>query len=159
MRRFLKTTFLYPGLLSGVLLCAAGNLFSAGAAGDSIPVIRGERPPIDLSNVPADAFENRTIHIKFKQGTTEHFDKNPVGRAADGSVQFGFADVDNLNRVHHAKKSKLLFSGKNDRTEFSNRHRSWGFHLWHTLELDSSVDIKKIISEYQNLPEVEIAEP
>lgn len=151
--------FLYPALLSGLLLFAAGNLFATGAANDSIPIIRGERPPIDLSKVPAGAFERGIIHIKFKKEMAEHLDTTPVFRATDGSIQFGIAGVDNLNRIYHAKKTKLLFTGKNDRKEFSNKHRSWGFHLWHTLELDSSADIKKIISEYKSLPEVEIAEP
>jgi len=53
----------------------------------------------------------------------------------------------------------MLFSRKNDLKEFNSRHRSWGLHLWHTLELDSSADIKQIISEYQNLAEIEVAEP
>lgn len=142
-----------------IFFFAKGTLHAAGAADDSIPVVRGERPPIDLSTVPAEAYEKGIIHIKFRREMTKHLDTTPIVHAADGSVQFGLAGVDNLNRTYHAKKSRLLFSGKNDLKEFSARHRSWGFHLWHKLELDSNADIKKIISDYQNMPEIEMAEP
>ena len=129
------------------------------AADDSIPIIHGERPPIDLLKVPADAYEKGVINIKFKNEFSGHLDTTPIVRAADGTVQFGLPAVDNLNRTHHAKNYRMLFSRKNDLKEFNSRHRSWGLHLWHTLELDSSADIKQIISEYQNLAEIEVAEP
>jgi len=113
------------------------------AADDSIPIIHGERPPIDLLKVPADAYEKGVINIKFKNEFSGHLDTTPIVRAADGTVQFGLPAVDNLNRTHHAKNYRMLFSRKNDLKEFNSRHRSWGLHLWHTLELDSSADINK----------------
>jgi subtilisin family serine protease len=126
---------------------------------DAASVSFGERPPIDLASVPDSAFVKGVIHIKFKAGTTAHFDKTPVGLAADGSVQFGLPAVDKLNSRHGIRKSRLQFSRKNDRAEFSRRHRAWGFHLWHTLELPAGADIRKVIADYQKLPDVEIAEP
>jgi subtilisin family serine protease len=159
MKRFLNAPFSFSAVIAGFLLFVAGTTHAVIADEDSITVIRGERPPIDLSKVSAGAFEKGIIHIKFHKELTGHFDTNPVAVATDGSVQFGLEGVDKLNRTYHASKSRLLFSGRNDPREFTARHRSWGFHLWHTLELDSSADIKKVISEYQDLPEVEIAEP
>ena len=158
MKRLLTFSFFHTAVIAGFFLIALGTP-GAAAAEESIAVIRGERPPIDLSKVPANAYEKGIIHIKFRQELTGYLDTTPIARAADGTVQFGLPAVDNVNRTHHVKKFRLLFSRKNDRNEFSTRRRSWGLHLWHTLELDSSADIKQIISEYQNLPEVEAAEP
>jgi subtilisin family serine protease len=159
VKNFSQVPFLSAVFAAGLLLLAAGTIRTANADEDSVWVVRGERPPIDLSKVPANAFEKGIIHIKFKQEMTGHLDATPLTHDADGSVRFGLAGVDNLNRTHHARKSRLLFSENNDRRGFTARHRLWGFHLWHTLELDSSADIRKIISEYQNVQEVEFAEP
>ncbi len=159
MKRLFKLSFSHSAIIAVFLFIFLAILGAMPAAGDFTSVIRGERPPVDLSKVPVDAYEKGIIHIKFKPEMSGHLDTTPIVHAADGTIQFGLPDIDKLNRTYHAKNFRLLFNRKNDRNEFSTRHRSWGFHLWHRLELDSSADIAKIISEYKNLPEIESAEP
>lgn len=144
-----------------LIVISLAVLFNAAAqtGADSVPVIRGERPPIDLSTVPNDAFEKGVIHIKFKKEMAGHLDSVPVTGAADGTRQFGIAAVDHLNRLFHVTKIKFTLTGRNDRMEFTRKHRAWGFHLWHTMEIDSAADIKTIIAEYKKLPQIELAEP
>lgn len=158
MKRFLKACFFRAAVQAVFLAMGAGPFFAANAQ-DSTAVVRGERPAIDLAKVPADAFVKGVIHVKFRQDMTDYFDKTPLGHAPDGSLRFGIAGADSLNHRYHAKRSRLLFGRNNDLAEFSRRHRSWGLHLWHTVEVDSSADIKEIVEEYRDLAEVETAEP
>jgi hypothetical protein len=130
-----------------LLLLIFPNALSAQNNNLYYEVIRGERPPIDLTKVPYDAFEKGIVNIKFKSAVSKHLDATPVTLGSDKIVRFGLSSVDVLNVKYKTKKSSLLFSTKNSRKEFSQKYRAWGFDRWYKLEVDESADIKAIIAE------------
>jgi hypothetical protein len=134
-------------------------LADSGSAGDFTNIRLGERPYIDVAKVPREAMIPGVINVKFRPAMTGHLDATPMTHGTDGSIRFGIPLFDTLNRKFRVKKSGLVFSRKNSRVDFSKRHRSWGLHLWHTLEADTAADVRQIVAEYQKLPEVELAEP
>ncbi len=123
-------------------------------------VVRGPRPPINLDKVPKDAYYPGILKIKFTQEMTKVLDEHGITRTKSGIVQFGIPSVDKLLRKYGVKYAKGVFDYpvfKN--SKYKARHRAWGFHLWYRLEVDKSLDIKKLVREFEALPEVEYAEP
>jgi len=53
----------------------------------------------------------------------------------------------------------MLYETNSRSSDFRERHKAWGFHLWFTIELDDAVSIADAVEAYQALSFVEIAEP
>lgn len=122
-------------------------------------VIRGERPPINLMAVPDNAIEKGIIQIKFSRQAEPLIDALALTKGADGTVKFGISTVDNLNEQFHVTEVKKPFAAALQNTQFTARHRAWGFHLWFTLEVPAGTNIKTMVQQYAQLPEIEVAEP
>lgn len=123
-------------------------------------VKRGERPPIDYSSMPKDAYYEGELLIKLSESFKTAVNDLPIEIGNDGYVKFGLSELDNLNKqyeVYGFKKNfnPLIFSEEN-----RNKHEAWGFHLWFTLYFnESDFSITEIIASYKGLSEIEIAEP
>jgi subtilisin family serine protease len=146
-------------LFSAILLLGATFLSQAHSSGELFRVERGERPPISLQSVPADAYEAGVLLIKFKSDYTDHLEQNPVLQLTDGSIRFNLAAVDNLNDLFAAQSVNQEFLHDAFNHTFTERHKAWGFHLWYRLTFNAASDMKDIVLQYQALNEIEIAEP
>jgi len=156
----------YPYLLSKTVVLLAVSLMPGQfvnsqqiASTETFRIERGERPPIDLQNMPSDAYEAGVLLIRFKPELTGHLEKNPAVQLDNGAIRFNLAAVDNLNDQFGAQSVKQDFLSEALNNTFTERHKAWGFHLWYRLVFDPASDIKTIVEQYQALDEIEIAEP
>jgi subtilisin family serine protease len=122
-------------------------------------VVRGERPPIDFSSLNTNAYEEGVLLIKFRAEYSDFLEQNPVLIPEDGSVRFNIATVDNLNNMYQARDVEQSFLHPSLNNSFTEKHKTWGFHLWYRLEFDENADMIAIAQDYGALGEVEIAEP
>ena len=121
-------------------------------------VKRGERPFIDIYQVPDSAMEQGRIRIKLHENFT-HLTQS--SRTQSGQLKrSGESRWDALNTMAGVQKVNLLFDSPALNTRHADRHREWGFDRWLELELDSRANIRDIVMEYRKLSDiVEIAEP
>ena len=125
----------------------------------SIPVQRGERPPIDLSKVADDAFIKGHIRIKIDPRFSELLDSQMPVQNVEGYITFGIPAIDDLNRLFGVSSAQSLFSSSALDKRFAERQRAWGFHLWYELYFSEEQDMREIIGRYNQLSEIEVAEP
>lgn len=122
-------------------------------------VIRGERPPIDLSTVSPNAWESGRIKIKLTEQASR---SKSLQRSADQPLQItamGIDAVDALNLQSGVTAIAETFYSPAFQTRNANRHKDWGFDRWFTLILDENADIQSVIASYLQLQEIEFAEP
>ncbi|MBW6516706.1 MAG: S8 family serine peptidase, partial [Candidatus Cloacimonetes bacterium] len=117
-------------------------------------VIKGERPFIDIYNVPDEAMEDGWIRIKFQEDMTDHLDNTEIIRDDSGITVFDIPLVDDLNQYYNVHTAIKLFDSPALNNEYEWRHRLWGFHLWYELHFDSEVDIRDIIIAYRSLDNI-----
>ncbi len=145
-----------------VLFVLAVTLMSTWAIAKS-PVIKGERPPIDLENVPADAYESGKIRIKLNPNLEKSIPDVLIVAEKNGYVVTGNTSLDKLNQAFGASMYKPLLHGMYDispkSVEYREQHKAWGFHLWFVVDVDSKADVKEMVKKYAELDEVTIAEP
>ncbi|MCK9292300.1 MAG: S8 family serine peptidase, partial [Bacteroidales bacterium] len=148
-----KTTF------SIILVCSL--LFGFGYQGISqaYMVKRGERPTIDLNQVPKEAYEHNTIIIKLAESQDKAIETLTHSSGKQAVALFGIAQVDQLNMQYAVQSVMPHFATNATVSKFTERHKAWGFHRWFKLELEESDDIVSIVMAYRSLPEVEWAEP
>lgn len=137
----------------------SAKLLQAQSSENPYRVVRGERPPIDLRNVSEDAIEQGVVMIKFAEKHARHFSEHSYSRSADGSIAFGIAEVDAFLAKHEIRECENVFRATATKGGFTERHKAWGFHLWFKLRLDEKVDILRLVSEFNKLNDIEIAEP
>ena len=130
---------------------------------DGYKIQKGERPPIDLNQLPQDAYYQGKISIKIAREFENEFPDISYKAGAKGFVTTGIASLDALNAQYHAVSYTPLFSmlyeTNSKSSNFRARHRAWGFHLWFTITLDENTDIIEAVNAYQALSMVEMAEP
>lgn len=143
------------------LIAAFAMLFSISleAFSQYRPVVRGERPPIDLNNVPEEAYEKGVIRIKLEEAAYKNISEIEPGRTEKGALTFGLAGVDALNAQFQVFDANKTFDSPALNNRFTERHQLWGFHLWFDLYVDESADIIEMVKAYMLLPEVSFAEP
>ena len=144
------------------LLITASFILNISFLSFSQPVIeirRGERPPINLSNISPDAWEKGVIRIKFTEDAVIHAGAIHAALSEQGVVQFGVQQVDALNEQFQVGNYAETFSSEALSPDYSARHQAWGFHRWYTLLFDEQVDIAAMVEAYQALDEIEVAEP
>lgn len=124
---------------------------------ENFRIIRGERPPIDLSEVPADAMEAGVILIRFRPEFAEQLSVNPPAMTRDGNWSFNLASIDGLNEIFAINDVEQFFSSQ--AFAFTEKHKAWGFHLWYKLKTGSRNDIRDIVRDYQALEELDFAMP
>lgn len=129
-----------------------------GFAQQTYKVVRGERPPIDLDALPANAYHKGVLKIKLQESFTRQLDETPV-KLANSTVVFGIPSIDNISREFGVNNFEKTFSSPAFKAEHAERHRAWGFHLWYYLYFDENVDVINLVRRYSALPEVMVAEP
>ncbi|MDD2550597.1 MAG: S8 family serine peptidase [Bacteroidales bacterium] len=126
-------------------------------------VVKGERPPIDLATVPADAFEQGKIYVKFNPDVKHLISDNEIVASNKECIETGLQKFDKIclkYRITHAKQSiSNLYKINGASKSHKSKHEAWGLNLWYELSLDAHADIKDVVSEFQQLSEVEFAEP
>jgi formylglycine-generating enzyme required for sulfatase activity/subtilisin family serine protease len=136
-------------LLITFLVCYLPLLF-----GQESEVRFGERPLVDIYLVPDEAMDNRFFRIKFHDSYTRHLDDVEVTRDESGIISFGLSELDELNRRFSVHSISRLTDSYALRSEYSWRHRQWGFHLWYELYFESEEDIRDIIMAYRGLDKI-----
>jgi subtilisin family serine protease len=126
---------------------------------DAMQPQRGERPEIDITQIPDEAILEGTIQLKFKPEYTNDLDENSYRYDADGIAVFGLDVLDQLNKRYRVHAVDQMFDSPALDNKFEQRHRSWGFHLWYQLYLDSDEDIRQIVLAYRDTGLFEVVEP
>ncbi len=118
----------------------------------------GERPFINIYEVPDDAMEKGKIRIKLN---SDYSDYAARLQDDDGYIeQFGIESLDELNQQFNVVRIKKVFFSPANSKEFSPRHQKWGLHLWFELHYDVNEDIRNIIMSYRDIKDiVQWAEP
>lgn len=122
-------------------------------------VQRGERPPIDLSSVRADAYEKGVIRIKLHEDLTRWMEEHGVVTGKEGVIAFGVPSLDALHEAFRVREARQTFNSKALKNRYTDRHRIWGFHLWYDIYVDQGTDIVSMVQAYEALDEVLVAEP
>ncbi|MHC1776404.1 MAG: S8 family serine peptidase [Lentimicrobium sp.] len=152
-------------LLSGVfllfILCAGSAIYplKTRAANPDGTIVRGERPPIDITTVPDEAMEQGIIRIKFKRIAESLLDNGMISSNPGGTVRFGIAGIDQLNQQFGVSEVKKTFDAALQNTKYTERHRLWGFHLWYDLIVPAGTDIRSMVMAYSSENGIEISEP
>ena len=127
-------------------------------------IVKGERPPIDLSKVNADSYEKGKISVKFTPDMERSISQMLI-QPQKGSdvVALGNSNIDKLNKEFGAVQYKSMLYGLYEMSaksaQHKERHKAWGFHLWFEITIDADADIKQAVKKFAALKEVEIAEP
>jgi len=121
-------------------------------------VSRGERPYIDIYQVPDSAMVSGIIRVKLSE---DYSHLSLSSRTLDGQLKrSGETEWDALCTQYGVSKINLLFDSPALATRHVDRHREWGFDRWLELEIDSKANIRDIVMEYRKLSDiVEFAEP
>jgi len=123
----------------------------------------GERPPLDLENLPEDSYYPGIIRIQFERGFEETLEDIDFDLIDNGHVKTGIQALDELNKAYKVNEYepmlKDLYKISEASLKYKERHRAWGFHLWHTLRLDNNADIIQAINDFESLDKVKVAEP
>ena len=140
-----KNFFIFAILLlfSATLICPATR-----------EVTFGERPFIDIYQIPDQAMEHGKIRIEFKKEYEEYLDVNKITVDPNGTILFGITGLDDLNRLYEVRSVKRLFDSPALKGEFLERHRRWGFHLWFELSFESKENIRNIIMAYRERDQI-----
>lgn len=121
--------------------------------------VRGERPSIDIRNVPDTAFEKGQIRVKFSAEWNPVMDNFAPETGPDGIVRFGITAIDNMNLMYQVEDAPHTFAPVLADSRFDERHRQWEFHLWYNLRVPENTDIRQMVADYRALPEIAHAEP
>ena len=139
-------------------------LSSQAIFGQNLPVVkRGERPIIDISTIPSEAYEPGRLLIKIKPEVHHSLSDDQIVAPKGEFVNTGIASLDELNNRFGISEYKPFFKDLYHdgfkANDFRKRHEAWGFHLWFELICSPETDIIDAIQHYQALNEIEIAEP
>ncbi|MDV7395811.1 subtilase family N-terminal domain-containing protein, partial [Arthrospira platensis SPKY1] len=104
-------------------------------------VIRGERPPIDLHALTEDAYEKGIVLIKFNENSGKQLEDAGIKNGGDGTIRFGFENVDALCKQFSIGNAAQLFSSIASKNGFTTKHKAWGFDRWYKLKMDDQTDI------------------
>jgi subtilisin family serine protease len=102
------------------------------------------------------AHQDGKIRIKFELDQTANLDGMTIQRSADGIVQTGIAELDQLNQQFQATSMKRVFR---DGGKFEARHRKHGLHLWYELTVDADQNMRSMVRSYNSLTSVKMSEP
>ncbi len=122
------------------------------------PVQFGARPPINLDAVSSEHMEPGRFRIKVTPDAGRHFDAQSP-QAQSGIVATGMVAIDNLTAQFSVHEMQPVFFGPAMQTRYTDRHRKWGLYLWYDMHLDPSHDVVEVVHLFQNLEEVDVAEP
>ncbi|MFA5509304.1 MAG: S8 family serine peptidase, partial [Candidatus Cloacimonadaceae bacterium] len=118
----------------------------------------GERPFIDIYQVPDDAIEMGHIRIKLSE---KHSALAQAYLYENGILPgFGIEALDALNHEYAVKRITPVFEDPKQNKKWGWRHVEWGLHLWFEIQYDSHRDIRDIVMSYRALDkDLQWAEP
>jgi len=126
-------------------------------------ILQGERPEINVRDFPVDAYQQGKIKIKIDRAYEMQLPDVKYYAGSEDFVRTSISRLDNVNEQFQAKSYTplfgMLYETNSKASNFRERHRAWGFHLWFTIELNENTSIADAVEAYQALPFVEIAEP
>lgn len=148
-RIFTQQSFVAGGFISllAILILLIQPLNTRAGVPDGT-VIRGERPPINLSAAPEEALERGIIRIKFSKSLETVIDNMLLSKNADGTVKFGIKAIDELNQQFGVYEVRRTFEPALQNSKFTDRHRAWGFHLWYDLIIPAGTDVRNAVQAY-----------
>jgi subtilisin family serine protease len=152
-------TFPFSGLLRIMAIAIILVFQNQYTIAQAYEVRRGERPPVDLTNIDSKHIEPGLLLIKLKPVYTTLLEKNPVRQLPDGRIIFGIAEIDALNDLYNARAFNQEFLHPALGNTFTEKHKAWGFHLWYSIRFNEFSDIRQIAMAYHQLEAVEFAEP
>jgi len=114
--------------------------------------------PKHLDNLSTASIEEGIIYIKLSQ---EHVHKyfDHVSLNKNGIVEFSIESIDSLNKQFQVTNFKPMFGGSKINPAFTDRHRAHQLHLWFALKIPDDMDLKQVVTAYNALPDISIAEP
>lgn len=159
-RIFTQQSFVAGGFISllAILILLIQPLNTRAGVPDGT-VIRGERPPINLSAAPEEALERGIIRIKFSKSLETVIDNMLLSKNADGTVKFGIKAIDELNQQFGVYEVRRTFEPALQNSKFTDRHRAWGFHLWYDLIIPAGTDVRNAVQAYSAKNEIQLSEP
>ncbi len=123
----------------------------------------GNGTPLDLENIPEDAYYPGLIRVQFNPVMEESLDGTVLKASNANHVITGIYTLDEFNKEFNVYEYepvlKELYEISPASLNYKERHRKWGFHLWYDFKLDKNEDIIEAVIELEKLEEVEIAEP
>lgn len=123
---------------------------------------QGTRPPITpamLNNIPDSMLEKGILSIKFREAVSGN-KTAMLSRSADGKPFFNMPSIDALGRNYQLNAAAPAFTIQARTSKLETLHKQWGLNRWYQLRFPDTVNIKKIVAEYNKLTDlVEIAEP
>jgi hypothetical protein len=157
----LRSLFFLAGLM-----IAFNTVFSQNnipSHNNSYPVRFGERPPIDLDNLSSDTYEPGIIKIKLSPNAENILPAEGLPASGKGVLTTGHPDFDGLNRAFGATSYTPLFGSLyqtgSRSSQFTDRHRAWGLHLWFEVAIGRDADVAAAVKQFAALDEIEFAEP
>ncbi|MDD2331429.1 MAG: S8 family serine peptidase, partial [Candidatus Cloacimonetes bacterium] len=119
---------------------------------------KGERPFIDIYQVPDSAIETGRIKIKLDAKLLSYVQSLPI---VEGKLtSFGLPALDDLNQLYKIKEITQLFYSPALSKSFSWRHSEWGFPLWFELRFEPTASLRDMVMAYRELKDlVQWAEP
>ena len=136
---------------------------ASGLESNQYIVRTAERPPIDLLQIPVEAYEAGKFKIKLKPERENLIPVLSSSTSPVGYVVTGIPSFDALNQYYSIKSYRPLFDHlyhtRSDSDQFMERHKAWGFHLWLEVIVDDKTDIIDAVMQFSALSEVDFAEP
>ncbi|NOR44852.1 MAG: S8 family serine peptidase [Candidatus Delongbacteria bacterium] len=158
MRRFLVVVLMLVFSLTGLFSQKTEII-------NGYKVTRGERPSVNLSEAPVDAYYTDKIWIKLAP-EMEEFIKDDViheSKVKGVALNTGVESIDKVNAKYGIEKIKPKQYGFYEISPASIKHRekhkAWGFHLWMEVYLPEGTDVIQAVKDYMALKEVDFAEP
>ena len=126
---------------------------------NATPYQKGERPLIDLTCLDESAYHTGYIRIKLNPEFAVQSSHSAIAEDNDDIVRLGIAAIDELNKNYGVREIRWLYNTELLDEKYEARRRAWGFHLWYELYFSEEVSIPEVVSAYEQLPEIIVAEP
>ncbi len=158
----IATTILFTGInAQGVY--AQGFQGNSQLESENHRINSGESFPLDMRTIPEGAYHAGKLRIQFDRSFEEALENIDFEIIENDHIKTGILALDELNKVYKVHKYtpilEELYEVSQASLQYKERHRAWGFHLWYELKLDEGADIIKAFIDFEELDEVNIAEP
>lgn len=154
--------FSFSVLLFTPNLVAKNNVVAGYLPVDTVVVVRGERPPIDLSKVDAGDYYPGLFRVKFNREYAALLESGIANKS--GITSTGISDFDQFCQQNHISHGRQIIdilpvAVNKSSSVIAGRHRQWGFHLWYEFYTSNKSDIIPLIRDLQELESIEFAQP
>ncbi len=101
-------------------------------------------------------YENGVVRIKVNESLALQLENARITKSSNNILVTGIQSIDRLSLQYKATGIKRVFrpAGK-----FEAKHRKYGLHRWFEIQLDKAAPILSVLSAYQAIEQIEIAQP